>query len=53
MKTYEFWTLDGNHLENIETDTPEEMIGELAAYHGVAADEIEWVEYDPEEWEVE
>ena len=51
MTTYEFWTLDGNHLEYIATDNPDDNIGEPAHFYCVDADEIEWVEYDPTEWE--
>jgi hypothetical protein len=50
MTLYEFWTISGNHLENITTDTPEDHIGELAHLYGVDADEIEWMVYDPIEW---
>ena len=50
-KTYEFWTLNGRHLENIATNEPDSHIGELSQQHGVDADEIEWVEFDPAEWE--
>ena len=51
MTTYEFWTLNGYHLENITTDTPDDYVGELSHFHGIDADEIEWNEYDPDEWE--
>jgi hypothetical protein len=49
--TYEFWTLSGQHLENATTDDPGTYASELSHFHGVDADEIEWVEYDPAEWE--
>ena len=46
MNGYEFWTLDGRHLATITTDDPDDEVGELSHFHGVDADEIEWVEYD-------
>ena len=45
--TYEFWTLDGNLIATIETEAPFDHIGELALFHSVPVDEIEWVEVDP------
>jgi len=50
MTTYEFWTLNGYHLENIATDKPANYVGELSHFHGIDADEIEWLAYDPDEW---
>jgi hypothetical protein len=50
VKVYEFWTLAGQFLTLIETDAPAGWTGELAAYHGVPNDEIEWEEHDPEAW---
>ncbi|MCA9923394.1 MAG: hypothetical protein KC421_13525 [Anaerolineales bacterium] len=40
--TYEFWTLDGRHLETITTDDPASHIGELSHHYSVDADEIIW-----------
>lgn len=44
MTTYTFITLDGDHLATLHTNDPFAEIGELAAHHGVDADEIEWEE---------
>lgn len=50
IPTYEFWSLSGRHLENIATNYPNDLVGELAQHHGVPNDEIEWKEYDPDAW---
>jgi hypothetical protein len=48
---YEFWTLDGRHLENYWTFYPDRHASELASFHGVDADEVVFVLYDAEAWQ--
>ena len=50
MTTYEFWTLDGDHLENITTDQPENELTELSISYNVHVENITWEEYDAAEW---
>jgi len=44
MTTYEFYDFSGRFLEAIETDNPEQEIGELAMTYAVDVDEIEYFE---------
>ena len=48
MTYYIFTALDGGHLATLATGDPFAEVGELARWHGVDADEIQWTEQDNE-----
>lgn len=48
MITWNFYTINGRFLASIVTDDPFAHVGELAQFHSVDADEIEWeINHDP------